>query len=361
MRVLVTGGLGCIGSQIARSLFDEGHEVVIIDSAAEERNQWIANQLRLKYDPEIHFDCLEYSANSLRDILPYCDAVIHAAASTGIPHSALHPDDDWASNVDATKVLLDALRKHPLPTVVLSSVKPYATSGFLDQDGDPLCGQQSSQMQWHGGLKETDQLAPDEPYAASKAAQSMLAMAWARSYDLPVVTLRCSNLYGPAPCHGPRHGWLTWFCIAGAMGRDIEVQGGGAQARDMLYGSDVASACWAAIRNLQAERVLSTSWSEIDAKMDKSITGKVFNIGGGYKNVTSVMRMAIKVQGMTGCRIVEAPGRKHEDQLVFVDHSRFTEATGWRPLVNVEEGSDRVLRWAAENETELQKVYEGVK
>lgn len=344
MRMLITGGLGCIGSQIARAYLDDGHEIMIIDAAEERRNEWMEIALRSEYGKRVSVCCgrMEKTVGRewLRIVLPYVDAVIHAAASTGIPHSAQHPDDDWASNVDATKVLLDALREHPVPTVILSSVKPYRTTfGPLLTDNPE---EQAAQMRERGGLREDDPLDPDEPYAASKAAQSLLATAWARSYDLPIVTLRCSNLYGPAPCHGPRHGWLTWFCIAGAIGRKIEVQGGGQQARDMLYGSDVASACRAALDNA------------------RRLAGKVFVIGGGRKNITSVRRMAIKVQGCTGAEIVEAPGRRHEDQLVFVDHARFTEATGWRPLVGVEEGSDRVLSWAEENADELRRVYEGV-
>jgi len=337
MRILVTGGVGCIGSQIVRAYLDDGHDIVTIDSYEEKRNYWVEDRLLEfaggagKALKPIRGRIETMNRNYLDGILSGCDAVIHAAASTGIPHSALHPDDDWASNVDATKVLLEALREHPVPTVVLSSVKPYHVP-------NPEC----FCPPW-AGLREDDPLEPDEPYAASKAAQSMLAMAWARSYDLPIVTLRCSNLYGPAPCHGPRHGWLTWFCIAAAIGRPIEVQGGGAQARDMLYGSDVAAACRAALANAPA------------------LAGKVFNIGGGRRNVTSVRRMATKIQGATGCEVVEGPGRKHEDQLVFVDHSRFTDATGWRPAVDVEEGSDRVLAWAQENADELKKVYEGVK
>lgn len=359
MRVLVTGGLGCVGSQLARAYLDAGHSVAIIDACESKRNEWTCDRLLEHVDDPLKVRIYQRRLEKmhgedrgftyhLREYLHSVDVVIHAAASTGIPHSAEHPDDDWVSNVDATKVLLDALRECPKPTVILSSVKPYRTTfprepnewyAANDGKGQPP---QDNQMRNHGGLKEDDPLEPDEPYAASKAAQSMLAMAWARTYDLPVVTLRCSNLYGPGACHGPRHGWLTWFCISAAIGRPLEVQGGGGQARDMLHGSDVYRACEAALSNA------------------RRLAGKVFNVGGGAPNVISVREAAERLRERSGCEIVEGPGRRHEDQLVFVDHSAFTEATGWRPLVGVAAGMAGTYEWAREHAEELRAVYEGV-
>lgn len=327
MRVLITGGLGCVGSQIAREYLDAGHSVVVVDACEEKRNEWARDRLGDRV--WLYRGRMENAGGAewlRRGALPSCDAVVHAAASTGIPHSAEHPDDDWVSNVDATKVLLDALREHPLPTVILSSVKPYKVP-------DEIVSR---------GLRETDPLEPDEPYAASKAAQSMLAVAWARSYDLPVVTLRCSNLYGPAPCHGPRHGWLTWFCISSAIGRPLQVQGGGAQARDMLFGTDVHRACEAALSNA------------------RTLQGRIFNIGGGHDRIISVRAAAERLRSWSNATIVEAPGRRHEDQLVYVDHTAFTRATGWRPEVSVEQGMMDTFTWAMEHASELRSVYEGV-
>lgn len=326
MRVLISGGLGVIGSEIARAYLRDGHQVRIVDAAEEVRNLWVRRQI-LNDHPEVDIHITRLERCNVSEILDGVDAVIHAAASTGIPHSALNPDDDWVSNVDATRAILDGLRAHPVPTVVLSSVKPYAVPA------DPTYWQ---------GLNENDPLIPDEPYAASKAAQSMLAMAWARSYDLPVVTLRCSNLYGPAPCHGPRHGWLTWFAISAAIGRPIEVQGTGEQARDMLHASDVRSACQAALDNA------------------RRLAGQVFNIGGGAPNVVRIRDAAEQLRELTGVEVVNGPGRQHEDMLVFADHRRFTEATQWRPLVPVRVGTLSVLHWAQANKDELRRIYEEV-
>jgi CDP-paratose 2-epimerase len=326
VRYLVTGGLGVVGSRIAGQMLAAGHQVVIVDACESRRNEWVWAQLQ-PLKPEVYAQRLE-SSRMLTTIVQSCDAVIHCAASTGIPWSVENPDDDWRSNVDGMRALLDALRVAPRPLVSLSSIKPYRV---------PTPGN----FPFHG-LDESAVLDPDEPYAASKAAQSMLCVAYARSYGLPVVTFRCSNLYGPAPCHGPRHGWLTWFCISAAIGRPIEVQGTGEQSRDMLHADDVHSACRFAL-----------------SKADE-LSGQVFNLGGGRRNEVSVNWAASWLAERTGVEVRRAPARAMDDAKVYVDHAAFTRATGWEPQVNVVEGMADVLRWAQANKAELAKLYGGV-
>lgn len=323
MRVLVTGGCGVIGSRIVHHLLADGHQVTVIDACEAPRNKWIRAQL--DSNVFVFESRLENPNLDLAETIKDHDAVIHAAASTGIPHSVIHPDDDWKSNVDATRELLEALRVHPRPTVVLSSVKPYRVESVL-----PI-----------HGLDEKVPLEPDEPYAASKAAQSMLAMAYAKSYDLPVVTFRCSNLYGPAPCHGPRHGWLTWFAISAAIGRPLEVQGTGEQSRDMLHAHDVYTACMAALSNVDV------------------LTGKVFNLGGGGHNRITVMRAALVFQQVTGVEILIRPARRMDDLHVWTDSLAFRGATDWRPRVGVDAGARAVLAWAQDHRADLLALYEG--
>ncbi len=334
MKILVTGGLGVIGSTIALRLHQAGHEVTVIDAAEAERNRWTRDHI-LPPHPEMRVipHRLEtFPVEHLRNRIAEADAVIHAAASTGIPHSVTHPDDDWRSNVDATRALLEALRLNPRPTVVLSSVKPYkiAVGAMNPTDKDAK------------GLTEDVPLAPDEPYAASKAAQSMLAMAYAASYGIPVVTFRCSNLYGPAPCHGPRHGWLTWFAISAAIGRPIEVQGTGNQTRDMLHADDVYAACTLALTHA------------------RTLSGKVFNLGGGHDNRISVAEAASTFIGLAGTGEVRAaPARAMDDDHVFANTGAFLRATGWRPLVGVRDGMKQVFDWARSNADELREIYKG--
>lgn len=332
MRILITGGLGVIGSLLAHRYIDAGHQVMIADPGDEPRNRWIERGLLGKC--EIRRYGIEECAP---DLVPQADAIIHAGASTGIPYSVTAPMDDWRRNVDATHVLLEAIHAsgRKIPTVVLSSIKPYRV--------EPLPPH---------GLDESAMLEPDEPYAASKAAQSMLCQAYARSYGLPVVTFRCSNLYGPAPCHGPRHGWLTWFAISAAIGRPIAVQGSGEQVRDMLHASDVFRAVDTTLR------LLSGSMEPMFHA--RAVEGRVFNLGGGRENTISVGQAAHILREQTSVEITHAPPRAMDDERVFVDTSAFWSATGWSPKVSVLDGLRDVLRWATAHKAELMKLYEGV-
>ncbi len=368
MRILVTGGCGVIGSCFAENMLKAGHTVEIIDACEEKRNDWIGGRLLGKWSKSeltgLWKVRLEKTPSSIW--LETFDLVLHAAASTGIPHSAKDPDDDWVSNVDATKVLLDGLRRceNPPKTIVLSSVKPYDLSPLYAPHGSThgsshtvverdTCYELLSIGSWEEhGVDESFPLDPDEPYAASKAAQSALCIAYARTYSLPLTVFRCSNLYGPAPCHGPRHGWLTWFAISAALGRPLIIQGNGKQTRDMLHADDVTSAVLAAAENMG------------------DCSGQLFNLGGGKINTVSVMEAAEWIKDYVEHGKVEIHwdrqgGRRFEDKIFITNHSKFTELTGWNPQrVLLDQDGDPALAdivdWAFQNADELRPLYEGL-
>jgi len=314
---LVTGGLGVVGSLFARHVAAQGHRVTVVDDGKDPRHDWTARQLGSLG--------IDVCRRDLRDdfwlgTVERIDFILHAAASTGIPYSATHSDDDWSRNVDTTRQLLDQLAHYDDPprTVVLSSVKPCSTRVLP--------------------LTEDSPIDPDEPYAASKAAQAALCQAWGRTYDLPIWVLRCSNLYGPAPCHGPRHGWLTWFCIQAALGWPITIEGTGEQSRDMLYIDDLI----AAIECLfHAE--------------EPPPNGELFMMGGGgAHNQLSVNEAAEHM----ACAALHGPGRQHEDQQVYVTTEKFrSRFPDWNARVHPWMGMDKIVAWARANADELREVY----
>lgn len=342
MKYYITGGLGVIGSCFAKHVLEQGHEVVILDAAEEDRNKWMANYLTSNYKNVKIF--MERMETSKFKELEACDFILHAAAHTGIPHSVIDPVDDWLSNAEASRNLFEHLRKldKKIPTVSLSSVKPYRVHDLpyrVSDHGTRYVWEDDNRV----GISEKHLLEPDEPYAASKMAQSALCMAYARSYDLPITVFRCSNLYGAAPSHGPRHGWLTWFCLSAVLGRYIEVQGTGLQVRDMLFSDDVNSAVLSAFNNIQ------------------NCQGNVFNVGGGAKNSVSVIEAVRLIEEVHGkVNIKYGQGRKHEDLIFITDYSKFNQSTAWEPQVNVVDGIAKILAWAERNKEAVQKMYDGV-
>jgi CDP-paratose 2-epimerase len=336
---LVTGGLGVIGSQFTIDRIENGHAVEIIDCGGELRNTYIATQLA-KYKDKIKIHVQRLETTVFSNIGKF-DYILHAAASTGIPHSEKDPNDDWVSNVDATRHILEELRRtdSKIPMVVLSSVKPYRTTFTQVVEGETRYISNSSLKTGFQGFDENTPLEPDEPYAASKMAQSALCMAYAKSYKLPITTFRCSNLYGPAPCHGPRHGWLTWFCISAVLGWPIKLQGNGKQCRDMLYATDVNSAVLAAFNHIELT------------------AGEVFNVGGGPNKVISCLE-AVKALNL---KYELVDGRKNEDLIFIANSTKFQVTTGWAPAVQPQVGIDKIVSWAEKHIEKLRDIYAAFK
>lgn len=334
MNYLITGGLGVIGSLCAARLTEQGHHVTIIDDGDDARHSF--NEATLNPDKTVCYAqrLEDFAPDVLADLVADRDRVLHCAASTGIPYSAEQPLDDWRRNVDGTIALLEALRRSPRPTVALSSVKPYGL-------GNLAALERPTRYELSGlGVSEAFPLEPDEPYAASKAAQSHICRAYAKSFGLPLVVFRCSNLYGPAACHGPRHGWLTWFCIQAALGLPIEVQGRGNQTRDMLFWSDVLAAA-------------ESAWNAM-----QMVRGSVWNLGGGRHNTASPLEAVAALRSLGALiETTSGPGRQHEDVLFVTDTSAVEQALGWKPHVNVDDGIAQIYEWAKKHAKALGKVY----
>lgn len=329
MRYLVTGGRGVIGSLIAKSRQAAGDDVLVIDDGTTKRHEFNDDHFTEFWklgDPR---------CGNWREADKF-DRILHAAASTGIPYSGTAPLDDWTRNVDGTLDILEAVRLSPKPTVVLSSVKPYKLSGLcaLERiDHFTLSGD---------GVSESFPLEPDEPYAASKAAQSLICQAYARSYDLPILVFRCSNLYGPAAPHGPRHGWATWITIQAALGWPVEIQGTGRQTRDLLFASDV-------------ERAALAAFNLLESGLSK---GSIYNLGGGQGSTISVLQLVGLLKSFGAkFEVRSAPGRKHEDDLFVTDTRAFERAAGWKPMIRPEAGVRMIYEWARDNRDELADVY----
>ena len=220
MRVVVTGGAGFIGANLCRHLLatDEIESVVVIDD--------LSTGARSNLDG-LAVDLIEGSIVDDASLDAACegaDAIVHLAALGSVPRSVADPLASHLANSTGTAMVLEAARRHGgLQVIVASSSSVYGANPSLPK---------------HEGLATR----PISPYAATKLATESYALAWAASYDLPVLAFRFFNVFGPLQAAGHAYAAvIPAFVDAALAGRPVTVHGDGMQSRDFTYvGSVVA-------------------------------------------------------------------------------------------------------------------------
>lgn len=232
LRIVVTGGAGFIGANLCARLATAGHEVTVLDdlSTGDAQNlHGIAARLHVGsiLDPA-----------ALDQVCDGADAIVHLAAIGSVPRSVAHPMPTLAANAAGTAEVLEAARRHGNLHVVFSgSSSVYGANPELPK---------------HEGLLPQ----PVSPYGASKLAAEAYALAWAHTYNLPVLAFRFFNVFGPL--QSPEHAYaavIPRFVDAALAGRPLTVHGDGQQSRDFTFVHTVT----AVIEDALVRRVTSST------------------------------------------------------------------------------------------------------
>ena len=327
MKLLVTGGMGFIGSAVVRLAVARGHEVVNLDAmtyAACEANVAPVSGSNL-YSFE-QADIRDRAALERVFATHNPDAVMHLAAESHVDRSIDGPGAFIKTNITGTYNLLEAARAY-----WLGNGRPEGFR-FHHISTDEVFGSLGPT----GQFTETTPYDPRSPYSASKAASDHLVRAWHETYGLPVVLTNCSNNYGPY--HFPEK--LVPVVILNALhGREIPVYGDGGNVRDWLYVEDHADALLLCLEQGQA--------------------GRSYNIGGENEATNiDLVRMicahldALRPQGAPHERLIRfVADRPGHDRRYAIDPARIRSELGWRPSVTVDEGLRRTVAWYLDNES----------
>jgi CDP-paratose 2-epimerase len=202
------------------------------------------------------------------------DVVVHLASSLSTPGSVLRPTETFRDTVMTTVNVLAMAREHKVPVIVTSSVKA--------RDGRT-------------------------PYGASKQMVESWSREFGLAYGLPVVIDRPGTIYGPGQEGSPESGWIAWFLKAKQEKLKITIDGDGLQLRDLLHVDD-----YCRLLLIQAEDI-------------STFSGKTWDVGGGEKNVVSVLSMAQHL-GLT----YEFGPPRYGDAAVYIGEN---EVPGWEPLI----------------------------
>lgn len=330
-RVLVTGGAGFVGTNVADRLLRDGCEVVVLDDLSRpgvERNlEYLQHEHpQLSF---IHGDIADVGA--VRAALRDCSHVFHLAAQVAVTTSVTEPRHDFAVNLAGTLNLLEEIRRLPAPPSLLFTSTNKVYGGMTDVDIVSTDGRYSPadpDLRVHG-VGEARPLDFCSPYGCSKGGADQYVLDYAKTYGLRTVVFRMSCIYGRHQQGNEDQGWVAHFARQALAGAPITIYGDGRQVRDVLFVDDLVEAFLRAT-------------TDIDR-----LSGRAFNIGGGPQNILSLLELLAHIEALTG-RPVEVSFDEWRvgDQRWYVsDPRRFSHATGWTPTIGVTEGVTQLFDW----------------
>src|SRR5690348_5543359 len=338
--ILITGGAGFIGSNLADHLAGKGHAVLIYDAlsrAGVERNlAW----LKARHGARVRSIIGDIrDEDAVARAAAEAKAVFHMAAQVAVTTSLVDPREDFDINVRGTINVLDSIRMRaePVPVIFASTNKVYGDLG--DFDFDTLHDRyEPKAFMARRGIDESQPLDFHTPYGCTKGAADQYVLDYCRSFGIPTVVFRMSCIYGQRQMGTEDQGWVAHFLIRALEGTPITIYGDGKQVRDVLDVGDAVNAYVGALNNIDAVR------------------GHVFNLGGGPANAISLLELVDEIRSVTGRDIeLEFEDWRQGDQRWYVSDTHAGRSAlnlppprGWR------DGVARLAQWlASERELEL--------
>ncbi len=334
--VLITGGCGFIGTNLAHRLLQSGRSVLLYDNlsrAGVERNlRW----LRDTHGQQVEVEVADVrDAATMRRCVQRASQVFHFAAQVAVTTSLDDPIHDFEVNARGTLNLLEAMRAldEPPPLVFTSTNKVYGGLEDVEMRRNGTHWEPVDAAIRRRGISEARPLDFHSPYGCSKGAADQYVIDYARTFGLRAVVFRMSCIYGPHQFGTEDQGWVAHFLIRALEGKPITLYGDGRQVRDILFVEDLVDAFLLA-----------------QSRMDR-ISGQAFNIGGGPANTVSLMELIDLIGELHG----EKPSVRYGewrpgDQRYYVsDTTKFEAATGWKPKVTAHAGVRRLYGWLRED------------
>jgi len=340
MKLLITGGCGFLGSNLAAHALTQGMELCIFDSlyrhGSQSNLEWLRGRGSFEF---VHGDIR--NANDVQRVIARVkpDAVFHLAGQVAMTTSIADPRMDFEVNSLGTLNLLEAVRAIvPGAVVIYSSTnKVY---GDLEQyqysetDTRYVCVEQPE------GFDEQTPLDFHSPYGCSKGSADQYLRDYHRIFGLKTVVFRHSSMYGGRQFATVDQGWIGWFCQMAAQTRaglrqePFTISGSGKQVRDVLHAEDMISLYYSTLQHADAA------------------AGQAFNIGGGIANSLSLLELFGLLEAEIGqpLQYSKLPPRESDQRVFVADITKIKKLTGWEPRVNAKAGVSQMLAWVTSNQ-----------
>ncbi len=335
MKLLVTGGCGFLGSNLASQALKNGWELVVFDNLS--RSGAIDNLTWLKGEGEFRFVHGDIRNRNdvhrvVAEVVP--DAVFHLAGQVAMTTSIANIRMDFEINVGGSFNLLEAVRDHAPDAALLysSTNKVY---GDLEQFSYNETETRYECPERPNGFDESTPLEFHSPYGCSKGAADQYMLDFARMFGLKTVVFRHSSMYGGRQFSTYDQGWVGWFCRqaldtkSGMLTEPFTVSGTGKQVRDLLHADDVTRLYFSAVERIDAAK------------------GEAFNIGGGISSSLSLLELfsLLEAKLETSLSFTRLSPRSSDQRVFVADIAKARRILGWEPLVSPAEGVGRMLEW----------------
>lgn len=344
MKVLITGGCGFLGSNIAAKFISLGEEVVVVDGlfrlGSEQNLAWLNSQAKRGQFRFCRADTADHS--SVEQVFtsegPF-DYICHLAGQVAMTTSLSDPRRDLLTNVIGSFNVLEGARVHS-PNALLA----YSSTNKVYGDLNNLRYQETATRftlpDFPKGLDESLPLDFASPYGCSKGAADQYFRDWYRNYGLRTVVFRHSSIYGGRQFATYDQGWIGWFCLKAleqkaAKKNDAPIEpftisGTGKQVRDVLHGDDLIA-------------LYLKAYERRD-----SISGEVFNIGGGIENSLSLIELFEMLCEMVQLEVLDfqkLPRRQSDQDFFVADISKASRILDWLPCTLSRAGIMRMIDW----------------
>jgi CDP-paratose 2-epimerase len=336
-RVVITGGAGFIGTNLADRLAREGERVLLYDDLSRpgvERN--------LRWLHATHGGMIELERGDVRDgarlarAVREAASVFHLAAQVAVTTSLADPVHDFEVNARGTLNLLEAVRALPSPPALVytSTNKVYGALDDVEVTASGVRYGPGPGSPWARGISEARPVEFHSPYGCSKGAADQYVLDYARTYRLPAAVFRMSCIYGLHQHGNEDQGWLAHLLRAALRGEPITIYGDGKQVRDALFVEDLVDALLLARAGM------------------RRIAGEAFNVGGGPERTLSLLELLAMIEVLEGERpqVAYSAWRAADQRWYVSDTRKLQRALGWSPVVGVAEGVRRLHAWLRSEE-----------
>lgn len=338
--VLITGGAGFIGINTAHFFLEKKYNIIILDNfsrrGVEKNIKWFKKNHKENYSI-IKYDITKPSKR-LDSIVKKADIIFHFAGQVAVTTSVEDPMNDFITNSLGTLVLLESIRRSQKNPILIYSSTNKVYGELLDvpiKEGKT----RYEFKDLTSGINEDQGLDFHSPYGCSKGAADQYVRDYSRIYNLRTVVFRQSCIYGPHQYGFEEQGWVAWFMIAALRNKKITIYGNGKQVRDLLYIDDLINAYYLAIKKINIA------------------SGRIYNIGGGYKNSISIWQeFGPQIEKLFSKQLSPSYSKvRPGDQMIFIaDTKKIRKELGWKAATTIGKGLKKIYSWMLENEKEFE-------